>query len=224
MAERQKPSSFSHSLLRFFAFVPSWIPSQNLRTGEAKDDTGKLFLSSYSDATNASFIDARKRKSSKRNNDSKDSFDEISRRIRGRVESQPSWFRIFLYDWIPHVCSISLYALISIHPYIDFAIVPSTFPFDISILKSRCIIQSVRSKIELRDMLNIYRKRNSIFYFKLFIDNLFATNLHNNILRSKDNNHEEMLNIESCARKASFEAWYEGVASKNSSSLAKGEI
>lgn len=152
MAERQKPSSFSHSLLRFFAFVPSWIPSQNLRTGEAKDDTGKLFLSSYSDATNASFIDARKRKSSKRNNDSKDSFDEISRRIRGRVESQPSWFRIFLYDWIPHVCSISLYALISIHPYIDFAIVPSTFPFDISILKSRCIIQSVRSKIELRDM------------------------------------------------------------------------
>ena len=83
---------------------------------------------------------------------------------------------------------------------------PSTFPFDINILKSCCIIQSVRSKIELRDMLNIYRKRNSIFYFKLFIDNLFATNLHNNILRSKDNNHEEMLNIESCARKASFEA------------------
>lgn len=103
--------------------------------------------------------------------------------------------------------------------------------FDISILKSSCIYYSPkRSNEDGKERLllrNCFIEKNSVLCFKLLFDNLLVTNLRNNILRTissleGDNNHGKML--ESYARKASFEAIRRGVASKNSSSLVKGEI
>lgn len=88
--------------------------------------------------------------------------------------------------------------------------------FDISILKSSCIYYSPkRSNEDGKERLllrNCFIEKNSVLCFKLLFDNLFVTNLRNNILRTissldsfeGDNNHGKML--ESYARKASFEA------------------
>lgn len=103
--------------------------------------------------------------------------------------------------------------------------------FDISILKSNCIYYCPkRSNEDEKERLllrNCFIEKNSVLCFKLLFDNLFvfATIFFAQFLRSTRS--KEITITERCSNLTLERRRlkrYEGVASKNSSSLVKGEI